>query len=239
VPARGVPVAVRATGWSPWAGFTTVKAGATSEVAVALQPSASVTGVVRDEAGQVLADAHVSTEGGGQMTLQFDFSDDEGRFTLRDLPLGRTDLSANRDGVGRAATTLTVEPGGQYTWDPVLGAGLLIRGRVVDERGAALAGMGINAVPQEGDQSNHRTKTDAEGRFTLDNCADAPHRLEVDATAAAPRCFCRSRPRSARSTSGRRPRAERSDSARCRRAATPWRSRRRIGPGSAFRSSSS
>jgi hypothetical protein len=119
------------------------------------------------------------------MTLQFDFSDDEGRFTLRDLPLGRTDLSANRDGVGRAATTLTVEPGGQYTWDPVLGAGLLIRGRVVDERGAALAGMGINAVPQEGDQSNHRTKTDAEGRFTLDNCADAPHRLEVDATAAA------------------------------------------------------
>ena len=185
VPARGVPVAVRATGWSPWAGFTTVKAGATSEVAVALQPSASVTGVVRDEAGQTLADAHVSTEGGGQMTLQFDFSDDEGRFTLRDLPLGRTDLNANRDGVGRAATTLTVEPGGQYTWDPVLGAGLLIRGRVVDERGAALAGMGINAVPQEGDQSNHRTKTDAEGRFTLDNCADAPHRLEVDATAAA------------------------------------------------------
>ena len=118
VPVGRVEVAARATGWSPWGGSTDVKIGQTAEVRAALQPSASLTGVVRDTEGQPFADVHVGTEGVPEMSLQYDFSAPDGRFTLRDLPLGRITFAAYKDGSGRAETMLMIEAGGRYTWDP-------------------------------------------------------------------------------------------------------------------------
>ena len=183
VPAGKVPVAVRATGWSPWSGVIAVEVGKTTDLPIALQPSASVTGVVRDTAGEPMVDVHVAVQDRGLMGLQYDFTDGEGRFTLSDLPLGESELIAHRDGSGRATTVLGTEAGGRYVWDPVLGTGLLIRGRVIDASGAPLGGWRVLAIAHSGDQSS--TKTDADGRFVIDHCADGLYRLDVDAGASA------------------------------------------------------
>jgi hypothetical protein len=120
VPVGRVEIAVRATGWSPWTGSAESQLGQTAEVRATLQPSASLSGVVRDTNGEPFADVHVSTEGVAEMSLQYAFSAADGGFTLRDLPLGRIAFSAYKDGSGRAETVLTIEAGGQTTWDPVI-----------------------------------------------------------------------------------------------------------------------
>ena len=180
VPARPVEVRVRATGWSPWSGFVIAQAGETAVVDVRLQTSAAVSGVVRDEAGLPVADVHVGTEESDEMARQYAFSAADGRFTLRDVLLGRTALEAYKDHAGRAKTSLTIEPGETHTWDPVLSSGLRILGRVVDGQGRPVAGCDIRAQPEGGGEVRE-ARTDRDGRFTLDHCADATHRLDAEA----------------------------------------------------------
>src|SRR5207244_3358369 len=60
-------------------------------------------------------------------------------------------------------------------WDPVLSAGLQLRGKVVDPDGKPVAKVMVEAMterPARGEQWSAFVITDAEGGFTINNCVE-------------------------------------------------------------------
>jgi protocatechuate 3,4-dioxygenase beta subunit len=123
--------------------------------AVAVPPTGtgSITGVVRNDIGEAVRRAVVTTSGGLTTSA---ITDDQGRFVLSGLPAGRFTVTArkpgfaamsygasrpNRPGVpvivteGQATSALTV----------TLPRGVVLAGTVYDERGQPLPGVGLMA----------------------------------------------------------------------------------------------
>ena len=171
IPVGRVPLAVRADGWPSWSSVVDVALGQTSEIEVELHPGGTVVGTVRDESGALVEGAEVSFGNYASMEWVRAESGADGRYELAGLRLGLLDLKARLRGGGRDKTQLEVGVGADNEWNPVLTLGLQIFGRVVDETGAPVGGLWVRASDQTlrwqgGDEA------DAEGRFTISNCAE-------------------------------------------------------------------
>jgi hypothetical protein len=111
------------------------------------------------------------------------FSGEGGSYRLTGLPAGEVEAYAERPGFGKASAKLT--PSGRETlqWDPVLRKDLEVRGRVVDEEGAALEGFGVLLEQPLGGGSRRNTqktsKSDADGRFAFAELSDLAYRVTV------------------------------------------------------------
>jgi len=110
-------------------------------------------------------------------------TDEDGRFRLEDLAPGEFEVSAEGQ-AGRASATLRGAAGETVVWEPVLARGGALRGVLVDERGAGVAGYFIlveDESPRTEDACNSLggVKTDAEGRFLIEGLGQHAHRIEA------------------------------------------------------------
>ncbi len=101
-------------------------------------------------------------------------SDAEGRFEFRAVPVGKPQTLTTRSTLARSfSADLAAAPGEHLQVDLVLAAGGSVRGRVLDESGAAIVGAEVQALGREffGNPTDElrETESDAEGRFTLPN----------------------------------------------------------------------
>jgi protocatechuate 3,4-dioxygenase beta subunit len=160
-----------------------LKAREATDVVVRLPGSGTVAGRVLDSAGAPVEKAEVRLD-----AEEYDFldpeakSDADGRFVLEGMPIGSRGIRAKHAAFGKATSPVLVEAGVTTTCELVLDAGLILSGRLVDERGAPVAGMGIEAKESQRSDAKRfwgQAKTDAEGRFRITNCPDAPLHVAV------------------------------------------------------------
>ncbi len=169
-PLGAVPVQVRAAGFAPWRGECDTRT--TGWIDVRLDPGASVAGVVRGPDGRPLEGARVRRIGSSWFARAETTTDAQGAYELDDLAGGALELEALEPDHGRATTTLTLQAGARVAWEPVLGGGLELVGRI-EVSGEELAGWTVRGYG-EGDQRSYleETTTDASGRFALRACPE-------------------------------------------------------------------
>jgi Carboxypeptidase regulatory-like domain len=174
------PVAARARGHSPSATFVELDVGENEPFELVLPEGAIARGIVLDANGQPAPGATVSAGPYGNVDWVATKSGPDGRYELRDMPLGERELNAELKGAGQDATQLAITAGALLEWNPRLSLGLQIVGRVVDAAGAPVVGHHVGASAQLlGKTVRAQCDTDAQGRFTLNNCAVAGHRVTV------------------------------------------------------------
>jgi RNA polymerase sigma-70 factor (ECF subfamily) len=179
-------VAIQAPGHSLWRGEAEVFAHGSTTLDVRLLAGVDVEGQVTDPQGRPRR-AEVRSEIDEDPVDLIFYSatetDAEGRFRLEDLGPDEFELVAEAR-EGRVRARLRGRPSETIEWNPVIGAGGVIRGVLVDERGSGLAGHYVlceDEAPWPSDPcgSVSSARTDAEGRFELVGLGDHPHRLEA------------------------------------------------------------
>ncbi len=153
-----------------------VEAGTRTRVDLVLDPGVRIHGVVTDPSGRPIAGAEVGLGGSFKRSTTTDV---EGEYELLGVGGARrrdlTDLRARAEGHGGERAKL---PFAELTEDTrvdfVLSAGRVATGRVVDPKGAPLAGVYVAGSGTKSAEGLSRTDwvstvTDAEGRFTLNS----------------------------------------------------------------------
>jgi protocatechuate 3,4-dioxygenase beta subunit len=173
------PVVARAAGYGPATVRVKVAEGEEARVDVRLERAATVEGTVRDDAGRPVPEASVLVGPYGDFTFGMTKTREDGTYVFEDLAPGAISLRADSR-EAKADGVVEVAPGGRGRWDAVLTGGLRILGRVRDEKDAPVVGHVVEGA-EEGVSSAYRVQatTDAEGRFSLNNCRPVSHRLVV------------------------------------------------------------
>lgn len=187
------PVHCMARGFGQWSGSVTI-VGGTTEFEIRLEPSARIEGRVVDVEGIPVAGVRVlqSVEhlGGWYLEESFppplDVTDAEGWFVLEWVAPGTRELNAfsyERYQLGRARAVVECRAGETIRCELRLELGLTIAGRVVDERGAPLAGWYVGSRPSDfrAQWYPRHSSTGADGSFRLVNLGEGTHDLEVRA----------------------------------------------------------
>jgi RNA polymerase sigma factor (sigma-70 family) len=170
LPEGANPIAVRLAGLAPWSGSVEVTAGETAALEVRLPRQAVVLGTVRLASGEPAAGADVLVGGYGDFLFSMTKTAPDGSFRLDSLAPGSIAIRASVRGVGKATATLECAEGDEVKWNPVIDAGLSIRGVVRDDHGKPLAGWVVNAHPSKDPHGWWGQATvDSEGRFQVVN----------------------------------------------------------------------
>jgi RNA polymerase sigma factor (sigma-70 family) len=165
-------VQVRAPGLAPLLEQVMLSASEPTRKDLTLGLANRVHGVVRNGAGEPLADITVSA---GRY-MDFDYvrtrSAADGSYLLDGLRSGASQLQASSDELGKDKTRRQMTGQGETAeWNPVLVAGPTMAGTVVDEHDAPLTGWHVAAVERGRLGLWLRSgETDAAGRFRLANC---------------------------------------------------------------------
>lgn len=165
-----VPLAVRDPGLAPWRQDVAVDAGRTTEVAVHLQHGATLTGRAVDRGGEPLAAVSIRVGEWRDLGNRSVRTAADGSYHLDGLAAGSSEAIASHDDHGTVRATLELIAGAAQRWDPVLGGGLQLRGRVLDENDRPVASVMVEADPdprRAGDRWHGFASTDAEGHFVL------------------------------------------------------------------------
>lgn len=173
VPVGTVPLAARAPGLALWQQDIVIAAGAREEVTIHLLAGATVFGTVRDQAGSALAKVEIRAGDWQDFGAPRVRTAEDGAFRIEGLPPGQVRFHVSDDDRGKLEQTLALANGEQQRWDPVLVAGLQLRGRVVDANDKPVQHCMVEARlenSRDGDDWWGFENTDAEGRFTLKNC---------------------------------------------------------------------
>lgn len=165
-----------------------------SSMTITLQPSrGDLVGIVVDADGQPVAGARVrgvpqrTFRGAGLASaeprpLAFVATDRAGGFVVPDLPTGRIDVAVQADGHAPATLVVTEATALRVPVRIVLPRGVALRGRVVDQDGAPVAGV---IVRLGGSHGVART-TDADGRFGFRSAAATGQALRVEGSTIVP-----------------------------------------------------
>ena len=164
-------------------------AGAVADFA--LVPGGVIEGVVRDERShEPVAGASVLARRGAAMLLaetgaRRAVTGSDGRFRLTGLRPGAWSLRAGDPGrTTRAPTRVGLGVAEQVTGvELLIGAGPVIRGRVVDDAGTAVPGIAVSAI---GRGEGADAKADAEGRFVLDGLPPGSYTVSARGDAYLP-----------------------------------------------------
>lgn len=168
-----LPVAARARELAPWQDTVEVTAGRREELTIRLQPGATLFGTVRDTAGAALPKVEIMAGDWDDLGSRRVRSGDDGSFRISGLAAGALPVRAEDDTRGKVSETLQLTPGEERRWDPVLTAGLQLRGCVRDPDGKPVAKVMVEGQLEQGSREDHWfafESTDAEGRFVLNNC---------------------------------------------------------------------
>jgi len=183
VAAGRVPIVVRAEGCAAWRAELMLDPAVVLQVEVALAPEASVAGCVRDAQGVPLERARVRVAGRfGQLDPEISTGAD-GRYRLGGLAAGDCVLEVQVHERGRATAELELVAGDERAWDPIVGLGAELVGRVLDEGGGPLSDWTVVAVAEQGGArpSSGSSSSDADGYFRIRSLASGSHRVTLEA----------------------------------------------------------
>lgn len=180
-------VQARARGYAPAAldvEIDSARAEQQPRVELRLQPMARIVGRAFDADGAALASVELRVGAPGLFASSVVFSDHAGGFELDDLAPGEVLVRASAPSASSLEQRFTLRAGESRRWDArfsAAGATRAIRGVVVDERGDALAGMGVSAMSFLGLEvdSTSGPPTDASGRFALQVNTERAYRVFV------------------------------------------------------------
>jgi RNA polymerase sigma-70 factor (ECF subfamily) len=182
-----LPLQVRARGWSPWTGEVSVDAGMPVERTIVLARGVMLDGSVRDERGTPLADVEIASATSAPKPRFAEISTRsrvDGGFELGPIPPGHFDAHAERTGLAAAKAAFSGEPGERLRWDIVLGAGLTLAGRIVDEEDRPVADCQVGARGPSKDAASGcfaaSAVSDEQGFFALTGCPDVALDLQVE-----------------------------------------------------------
>ena len=180
-PAGRLEVQARGPGCAPWKGEVEIQSGVRAELTIRMQTGAQLAGQVKDANGKTVARAEIQVGSYG-FASRYTRADGEGRFRMENLPLGEFEVQASADGYERAQTTLFGASGAKLEWQPVLGSGLAIRGRLV-ARDTDFSKWWMYCESQDWQKAPyHESVTPkADGSFEFKGCGDALHRIRVHA----------------------------------------------------------
>jgi len=187
VAAGRVPVVVRAEGCAVWRSELTLDPAVVLGVEVALAPEASVAGCVRDAQGAPLVRAWVRIASRfGQLEPEITTGAD-GRYRLGGLEAGDNMLEVQVHERGRATAELELVAGEERGWDPIVGLGAELVGRVLDEGGGPLSGWSVVAVAEGtgGRPSWGSSFSDENGRFRIPDLEAGLHRVTLEAAGSS------------------------------------------------------
>lgn len=165
--------------------------GSTRRVDFVLRPGCRVSGTIRDSRGEPVVGALVEAISarvrsklgrplkGPRWLDPRTHSVAGGRFELTGVMSGRVTLRAEHAVHGRAFETRRFTGGDVPAWDAQLCTDLVIRGRVVDSRGGALAGWCVTGRGTRTARRVSPVRTDREGRFVMASCDPVPYRLRL------------------------------------------------------------
>lgn len=156
---------------------------------IRLEAGVEVAGRVIDAHGDGVFGALVETRGsreGAELDAQRTQAGPDGSFRLAGLPAVELELVASANERGEASTRVLAPPGEHVQWNPLLGKGLTLRGRV--ERGGRATGtLDLVAWIVRDGRPEHVQETSAfeDGRFEFANCPDLQHHVEVRSRGAS------------------------------------------------------
>lgn len=181
---KGLPIGnqrltVVADDLAPWSGEVPLHVGENAQD-VFLDAGATVVGTARLADGMPLEGADVLIEGAAPLAGRSVDTGSDGAFALRGLAGGSMQLRLVHPRHGSLTVRLRAAPGETVRWDPVLGTGLVLRGRVVDSDGEPIAHVHVDATRRGGRPSwNHSAFSAADGSFELPDC-DAGWTLRIE-----------------------------------------------------------
>ena len=169
------------------------------EVVFALHEKLAIKGTVVTPAGELVPGAWVEVSrvgGGGRGDKDGGDeedgsgagaqSDDDGRFTVRDLPAGTYDL-AGSSAIDAPKVRVVVAEGAPAPEGRVVCDTRSFRGRVVDPGGEPIASAGVTASRDPSGNGSYSTDTDREGRFTIEHFGPGIVTLKVQVGGAEAR----------------------------------------------------
>lgn len=178
-----VPVAARTEKLAPWQEVVEVGEGRETNITIRLQRSTTIFGVVKDSAGEPVARASVACGHHQDLGRRRTRTAVDGSFRLEGLGAGQLQVTVEHDPAGSVEKTFLVVAGEERRWDPVLAAGIELRGIVLDSDDKPVSRAMVEGqldpwVP--GTNWFGFGQTDEAGRFTFKNClADHTIRISV------------------------------------------------------------
>jgi hypothetical protein len=175
---------VTARGWAPVQQVVDVRAGATVDIALALDAGVTLEGEVVDASGDPVGDARIQAFLGNDRVAVGARSAPDGRFTLEALPPGSLRLEVWSKEKGRAERTIDGVSGEVLRWTARLAEQPTIEGVVVDSLDDALEGWRVEArTVRKGLVFILTGVTDAEGRFVIEDCSENSYHVTAQAPA--------------------------------------------------------
>lgn len=149
-------------GHAPHRQVVAVRSGEANDVHVVLAASAGLRGIVTDYSGAPVAGATVDLATYSYPETGSTETDAQGRFRFTHLSAGEVEFQVRAKGLASARRSVQVVGGHDQDCEVVLAATAMIRGRLSDHHGSALANwwIGVRSAQQ-------RAKTDAQGRFAI------------------------------------------------------------------------
>jgi hypothetical protein len=186
-------VRVRAVGHAAWLATRELALGERATLEIELAPEAVLAGRVVGTAGEPLAGARILSGHERHRILHrarlfVAQSDAQGFFRIGELPAGERSFEIEVQGFAPQRASFVLRSGTTTPWNPILGEGAALRGRVVDEHDAALVGWQVHLHRSaKGDAAiSQSIETDESGRFVFAGLGDADHQLQIFDPAARP-----------------------------------------------------
>jgi len=171
LPPGAQSIRVRAVDLAPWLDIANIEAGTTTRVIVRLTAGVTLVGTVRTSDGAPIEGADVRVGPVRDPHRRFASSAADGTFRFTGIGTESLPVHANHDKRGKAQTEIRGAPGETIRWDAVLSVGLRQRLRVIDQHGAPLPGVHVQAKHTgAGPVWGAMAATDAEGRCALLDC---------------------------------------------------------------------
>lgn len=188
-PVGDVHLVVRARDHAPaWERFT-LTAQPPKEVDLTLRKGGTLEGTLETGDGEPLPGVEVRVvpvqklpEPRIEVLTAFARTDDDGHFIVEHLMAEPLEATVDAGEIGTATLAFSVADGEMKEWSPELSRGLEIRGRVVDEAGAAFPRWKVEArfeKRESGEKLPVAVATSSDGRFTIPRCGDKPYEVRV------------------------------------------------------------
>jgi RNA polymerase sigma-70 factor (ECF subfamily) len=184
-PLGRLEVQARGKGCAPWKGEVETASGVAAQLVIRMQSGAKLSGRATDASGKPVARAEVQVGAYG-FASRYTRADADGRFHLENLPLGEFEAVAQADGHEPAKAKLFGASGAELAWEPVLGTGLSIRGRLVGQ-GMDFSKWWMYCESEDWQKAPYAQSATpkADGSFEFKGCGDAQHRIRAHAPGAS------------------------------------------------------